>query len=318
MRLISLVGLLTAIATGAFAQDWPSRQPIRVIVSNTAGSGIDIVGRVVFDQMSKQLGQTIVVENRPGAANTIGIGAVAKAEPDGYTVLVTTSAIAIAPHTNKNLSYDTLRDLQAIIPLGNFTNAMLTPAGRFKSLNDLVAAGKAKPDALSYASIGPGSTGHLSAERFTQSAGFKALHIPFKGTPEAMNDLAAGRVDFFYSPAASALGLIRENKIEALAIGSSNRSPSLPNLQTTLEAGFPNSDYDFWMGVFAPSAVPQPIADRLHEELKKALAAPTVRERLDKIGADPMAMTRAEFQARLEKEIADNAALVKAANISAQ
>ena len=155
-----LVGLIALIGIhgAALAQDWPAKQLIRVIVTNTPGSALDVTARVVFEQVSRQIGQTIVVENRPGAANTIGIAVVAKAEPDGYTILVTTSAIAIAPHTHKNLPYDTMRDLRAVIPLGNLTNVMLTPAGRFKSLKEFVAAAKTKPDALSYASIGPGST----------------------------------------------------------------------------------------------------------------------------------------------------------------
>ena len=178
------------------AQEWPAKQPIRVIVTNTPGSALDITARVVFDQVARQIGQTIVVENRAGAANTIGIAAVAKAEPDGYTILATTSGDRDCAAHAQDASYDTMKDLVAVIPLGNLTNVMLTPAGRFKSLNDFIAAAKAKPDALSYASIGPGSTGHLSAERLGLSAGFKALHVPFKGSPEAVREIAAGRVDF--------------------------------------------------------------------------------------------------------------------------
>ena len=201
----------------------------------------------MFDQVGRQIGQTIVAENRAGAANTIGIAAVAKVEPepDGYTVLVTTSGIAIAPYTHKSLPYDTTRDLRAVSPLGNLTNVLITPAGRFKSLKDLVAAAKVKPDALLYASIGPGSTGHLTAERLGLSAGFKALHVPFKGTAEGVTDLAAGRVDFFFTPITAALGLIREHKVEALAIGSSTRSSLMPDLPTTVEAGYPQFRLQF-------------------------------------------------------------------------
>ena len=313
MGLIALIGIHGAAA----AQDWPSKQPIRVIVTNTPGSALDVTARVVFEQVSRQIGQTIVVENRPGAANTIGIAAVAKAEPDGYTILVTTSAIAIAPHTHKNLSYDTTRDLRAVIPLGNLTNVMLTPAGRFKSLKDFVAAAKAKPDALSYASIGPGSTGHLSAERFGLSAGFKALHVPFKGSPEAVSDLAAGRVDFFFTPVVPALGLIGQKKVETLVVSSSSRSSLLPDVPTTVQAGYPDSDYNFWIGVFIPSAVPLPLVDRLNGETRKALGTAEVKDRLTKLGAEPMDMTRAQFEAYVAKEIELNAKLVKAANISA-
>ncbi len=314
----TLVGSLAGFLGAASAQDWPARAPIHVIVTNTPGSALDVTARVVFDQVSRQIGQTIVVENRPGAANTIGIAAVAKAEPDGYTILATTSGIAIAPHTHKTLPYDTVRDLRAVVPLGNLTNVMLTPAGRFKLLKDFIAAAKAKPEALSYASIGPGSTGHLSAERLGLSAGFKALHVPFKGSPEAVREIAAGRVDFFFTPVAPALGLIRENKDEALVVSSSSRSSLLPDVPTTVQAGYPDSDYNFWIGVFVPSATPQPIVARLHSETSKALAMAEIKDRLAKIGAEPMVMSGDQFEAYFKKEIDLNAKLVKAANISPQ
>jgi tripartite-type tricarboxylate transporter receptor subunit TctC len=315
-----LPGLLALflIPAMAAAQEWPAKQPVHVIISNTPGSALDVTARLVFDQVSRQIGQTIVAENRAGAANTIGIAAVAKADPDGYTVLVTTSGIAIAPYTHKSLPYDTARDLRVVSPLGNLTNVLITPAGRFKSLKDLVAAAKVKPDALLYASIGPGSTGHLTAERLGLSAGFKALHVPFKGTAEGVADLAAGRVDFFFTPITAALGLIREHKVEALAIGSSTRSSLLPDLPTTVEAGYPDSDYNFWIGVFVPAATPEPIVARLHDEIAKALQTPEIKDRLSKFGSEPMDMTVAQFEAYFKKELVINEALVKAANIEAQ
>jgi tripartite-type tricarboxylate transporter receptor subunit TctC len=320
MRKYLLLGLSALIAGHgvAVAQQWPAKQPIHIIVTNTPGSALDVTARIVFEQVSQQVGQAIVVENRPGAANTIGIAAVAKAEPDGYSILVTTSAIAIAPYTHKTLPYDTTRDLRAVIPLGNLTNVMIAPAGRFKSLQDLVAAAKAKPNALTYASLGPGSTGHLSTERLGLSAGFKALQVPFKGSGEAMADLAAGRVDFFITPIVAALGLIRENKIEALAIGSSSRSSLMPNIPTTVEAGYPDSDYNFWIGVFVPAATPQQIVARLHEETRKALQTAVVKDRLAKFGSEPMDLTLAQFDAAFRKEIESNEKLVKAANILPQ
>lgn len=314
LGLIALIGVYGA----AIAQDWPAKQPIRVIVTNTPGSALDITTRVVFEQVARQLGQSIVVENRPGGANTIGIGAVARADPDGYTVLATTSSIAITPHTHKNLPYDTMRDLRAVIPLGNLTNVMVTPAGRFKSLKEFVAAAKVKPEALSYASVGPGSTGHLSAERFGLSAGFKALHVPFKGSPEAVREITAGRVDFFFTPVVPAMGLIRENKIDALVVSSSTRSSFLSNVPTTVQGGYPNSSYDFWLGIFLPSATPQTILKRLHEETRKASQTVDVKDRLAKLGAEPMDMTREQFEAYVHTEVELNAGLVKAAKISAE
>jgi tripartite-type tricarboxylate transporter receptor subunit TctC len=309
---------LCMIPAMAAAQEWPAKQPIHVIISNTPGSALDVTARLVFDQVSQQIGQTVIAENRAGAANTIGIAAVAKAEPDGYTVLVTTSGIAIAPYTHKSLPYDTTRDLRAVSPLGNLTNVLITPAGRFKSLKDLVDAAKVKPDALLYASIGPGSTGHLTAERLGLSAGFKALHVPFKGTAEGVAYLAAGRVDFFFTPITAALGLIREHKVEALAIGSSTRSSLLPDLPTTVEAGYPDSDYNFWIGVFVPAATPEPIVVRLHDEIAKALQTPEIKDRLSKFGSEPMDMTLDQFEVYFKKELVINEALVKAANIEPQ
>jgi tripartite-type tricarboxylate transporter receptor subunit TctC len=311
------LGVFFGIHGVAAAQDWPTKQPIRVIVTNTPGSALDVTARVVFNQVSRQIGQSIVADNRPGAANTLGIGAAAKAEPDGYTILVTTSAIAITPHTHKNLPYDTARDLRPVIPLGNLTNVMIAPAGRFGSLKAVVAAAKSRPDALSYASIGPGSTGHLSAERLALSAGFKALHVPFKGSPEAVRDIAAGRVDFFFTPVVPALGLIREKKVDALAVSSTSRSSLLPEVPMTVEAGFPDSSYDFWIGVFIPSAAAQSVVSRLHEEIRKALQDGDVRDRLVKLGTESMDMTREQFDQFVRKEIDLNARLVKAAGISA-
>jgi len=314
-----LTGLLALIAFcgTTHAQEWPSKQPVKVIVTNTPGSALDLMSRVVFEQVGRQVGQTFVVENRPGAANTIGIASVTKAEPDGYTILAVPSSIAIVPHTHK-LSYNTERDLKAVIPLGNLTNVMLTGAGRFKTVKDLVAAAKAKRDAISYASIGPGSTGHMSAERLAMSAGFKALHVPFKGSPEAVREIASGRVDFFFTPIGAALGLIREGKVDTIAVSSSSRSSLLPNVPTTVQAGYPNSEYDFWIGVFVPSGVPQPVIARLHEEIRKALLVADIKDRVAKLGVEPMPMSSQEFQAYLGREIKTNETLVKAAKISAQ
>ncbi len=316
--LLSVLIAVFAAHGAARAQEWPAKQPIHIIISNTPGSALDVTARIVMEQVGRQIGQTVVAENRPGAANTIGIAAVAKAAPDGYTILVTTSGIAIAPFTHKTLPYDTIRDLRAVMPLGNLTNVLITPAGRFKSLQDLVAQAKAKPNALLYASIGPGSTGNLTAERLGLSAGFKATQVPFKGTAEGVADLAAGRVDFFFTPITAALGLIREHKVEALAIGSSSRSSLMPDLPTTVEAGYPDSDYNFWIGVFVPAATPQPIVTRLHDEVRKALQVNEVKDRLAKFGAEPMDMTLAQFEAYFKNELAINEKLVKAANISPQ
>jgi tripartite-type tricarboxylate transporter receptor subunit TctC len=318
LGLVVLIGAYVGSFDAAVAQDWPAKQIIRVIVTNTPGSGLDVTTRVVFEQVAKQIGQTIVMENRPGAAGTIGMAAVAKAEPDGYTLLASSSAIALAPYTHKTLPYDTTRDLSAVVPLGSLTNVMLAPAGRYKSVKDLIAAAKAKPNGLNYASLGPGSTGHLAAERLGLSAGFKAVQVPFKGAAEGLLDVAAGRVDFFFTPVIPAMALIQEKKIEPLVVSSTSRSSLLPDVPTTVEAGYPDSSYDFWIGVFVPSATPGPIATRLNAEIRKALALPEIKSRLVKLGVESMDMTREQFDAYFKKEIESNATLVKAANISPQ
>ena len=318
LGLAVLIGAYVGSFDAAVALDWPAKQIIRVIVTNTPGSGLDVTTRVVFEQVAKQIGQTIVMENRPGAAGTIGMAAVAKAEPDGYTLLTSSSAIALAPYTHKTLPYDTTRDLLAVIPLGSLTNVMMTPAGRYKSVTDLIAAAKAKPGGLLYASLGPGSTGHLAAERLGLNAGFKAVQVPFKGAAEGLLDVAAGRVDFFFTPVIPAMALIQEKKIEPLVVSSTSRSSLLPDVPTTVEAGYPDSSYDFWIGVFVPSATPGPIATQLHAEVRKALALPEIKSRLTKLGVESMDMTREQFDAYFKKEIESNATLVKAANISPQ
>lgn len=315
-RLAVLIGAHLVLWGAASAQDWPAKQIVRVIVTNTPGSGLDVTTRVVFEQVAKQTGQTVIMENRPGGAGTIGMAGVAKAEPDGYTVLTASSAIALAPYTHKALPYDTTRDLRAVALLGSLTNVMLAPAGRYQTVQDLVAVAKAKPDGLSYASLGPGSTGHLAAERLGLSAGFKAMQVPFKGAPEGLLDVTAGRIDFFFTPVIAAMALIQEKKIVPLVVSSTSRSSLLPDVPTTVEAGYPNSSYDFWIGAFVPSATPQPVVARLYSEIHKALAMPEIKNRLASLGVEPMDMSNEKFDAYFKNEVENNAALVKAVNIS--
>ena len=281
-----------------------------------AGSTTDIIPRVVFEQLSPQLGQTIVVENRTGAGGTIGTAFVAKADPDGYTVLVHGSAHTIAPSLYANLSYHPARDFAAVVPLGISPSVLVvSPAKGFKTVGDLVAAAKAKPGALNFSSVGVGTATHLSAERFRFSAGVEAVHVPFRGGAEAMSEVMAGRVDFFFAPIGLVLPHIREGKLAALVVNGAKRAAALPDVPTTLEAGFANAEYPIWFGLFLPAKTPRDIVDKLHSETLKALQAPKVREKLATLGLDPMVMTPNEFDAHVQKEIAVNAALVKAAGI---
>lgn len=301
----------------ATAQVWPAKQPIRVIVPLTAGSGTDTTARLVTEKMGQKLGQAVVVDNRPGAATVIGSTAVAKAAGDGYTLLVNSSAHTIAPAL-QDLPYNILRDLKPVIPLGNVTNVLVTTGGKFKSLKDLIEAAREKPDGLSYVSVGLGSTAQLTAELLGLKAGFKALPVPFKGSPEGLQEVMVGRVDFYFCPLLPALSLIREGKVNALAVSSSSRSSLLPDVPTIAELGFPEATYDFWIGLFVPGNTPDDIADRLHAEAKAALELPDLKARFVKMGQEPMPMSRKEFADYVSRDLARNVELVKAANLKAR
>ncbi|HEV7982217.1 MAG TPA: tripartite tricarboxylate transporter substrate-binding protein [Xanthobacteraceae bacterium] len=317
MKRRSILGALLAVALAgnAHGQAWPTKQAIRLISPFPPGSAVDAVARPVFDNVSRQIGQSIVFESRAGAGGTIGMAAVAKAEPDGYTLLVNSSVHTITPSTYSKLPYDTVRDFAAIIPLAQFPNVLVVPPPRFKTIQELVAAGKAKPGSLTYGSGGVGAATHLNAERFRLSAGFEAVHVPFKGAPEALREILGNRIDFYFAPILSAVPLIESNEVRGLAVSGLTRSDVLPDIPTTLEAGYPNSDYVFWIGLFAPAATPRDIVVRLHDAAAKALADKAVADNLRKLGAAPMTMTPAAFDAYVKAEIATIATVVKAAGI---
>ncbi|HZR61753.1 MAG TPA: tripartite tricarboxylate transporter substrate binding protein [Xanthobacteraceae bacterium] len=296
----------------ASAQTWPA-EAVRVIVPYGTGSTTDIVPRAIFEQLAPQLGQPIIVENRPGAGGTIGSGLVAAAKPNGYTLLVNSTAHTIAPALYPRLSYDPKRDFAAVASLGISPNVLVVaPEENFKTVGDLVAAGKAKPDGLTFASVGVGTATHLSAERFCFSAGLEAVHVPFKGGAEAMAETMAGRVNFFFGPVGLVLPMIRAGKLTALAVNGAKRAAALPDVPTTREAGFADAEYPIWFGLFAPAKTQPAILDRLHDETVKTLQTPKMRARLATLGVDPVDMTRAAFGAYVEEQFAINPALVKA------
>jgi len=305
----------TGMPSFAGAQAWPTK-PVRVIVPITAGSATDIIARIVTERVAAQLGQNFVIDNRPGGTGTIGISAAAKAEADGYTALVQSSSYTVVPITYSRLDYDTVRDFVGITPLGNVPNVLvISPSKGMRSVKELIAAARAKPGSITYASIGTGSATQLSAERFRLGAGFDGVHVPFKGTPEALNDVITGRVDFYFCPVISVVQFIKEGKLVALATGSTKRSSALPDVPTTLEAGIPNSDYNFWIGMMIRSKTPRHIVAKLHENTVKALQAPETKERLGKLGAEQMIMSPEEFNDYIKADIAANATLIKAAGI---
>jgi tripartite-type tricarboxylate transporter receptor subunit TctC len=309
---------LALVSFEAGAQTWPTR-PIRVIVPFAAGTITDIVPRLVLEQVSAQLGQTITVENRPGAGGTTSAAAVAKAEPDGYTVLVNSSAHTIAPALYSNLGYDPTTDFAAVAPLGIVPSVLVvSPASQFRRVGDFVAAAKAKPGAMNFGSAGIGTATYLSAMRFQTSTGMQAVHIPFKGGPVAMKEIIAGRLDFFFAPVGNALPLVKDGLLTALVVNGERRSAALPEVPTTSEAGIVGAEYPFWIGMFLPSQTPRAIVDRLHSEVTKALTTPPVRSRLEALGGEAMTRSPSEMDEFVRKQVVADAVLAKTANINPQ
>ena len=316
LALAAVAGLLLAAPAPSYAQAWPTRQPIRVIVPLTAGSAIDIVARLVFEQVGKQIGQTVIVENRAGASQTLGAGAVAKADPDGYTLLVAGSALAVVPSTMTNLTFNVQTDLAAVGSLANVPLVLVVqPDKGYKTIKDFVAAAKAKPGSFTYGSGGRGDATHLAAERFRLAAGFQGLYVPFRGAPEVLTEVMAGRLDFYMSPISPAMPLITGGKLKALAVASAKRGTAVPDIPTTTELGFPNSDYEFWVGAFAPAATPQALVQRLNQEIVKALDTAHVRDRLKGMGGSPTPMTAQAFGEQFKREVGVNTGLVKAVGL---
>ena len=313
-----LIGGAAMLAHSATAQEWPARN-ITVVVPLGAGSASDVIARVVMDQVAKQLGATIVVENRPGAGGTIGANMVAKSPPDGYTILAY-GAMASANALYKKLPFDALNDFIPVIALGQQPLVVIAPPARgWKTLGDLVAAAKAKPDALNYSSAGVGSASHFGAERIRASAGFEAQHIPFKGAAEAVTEVVAGRIDFSVQLFATTISLLRDNQLVALAVSSDNRTSVMPQVPTTIEAGLPaNSVYPFYSALYVPANTPRDIVAKLERETAAALRAPAVQAQFAQLGVEPMAMNQEQFTKFFRDDVAANLELVKIARIPTQ
>jgi len=307
--------ILVAGTLTAGAQAWPTRA-IQVISPFSAGNANDIVARVVLDQVSKQIGQSFVIENRPGGGGSIGANAAAKADPDGYTLLLHSSSLSSQVVLHKTLPYDPVRDFAPVILFGIQPSVLVAaPSKGFKTVADLVAAAKAKPGALNFASAGIGSASHMAAERLRLAAGIDVQHIPFRGPVEAFTEVMTGRIDYYFLPIAPALPVIEQGKVVAIAVSTPTRAPALPNVPTTAEAGYPDAAYLFWGGLSAPAKTPRHIIDKLYDETRKALEMPAVQERLAKQGVQPQPMTVDEFGKFLRDDVAATIKLGKDANI---
>ena len=307
------------VGATAWAQDYPSAKPVKILVGATAGGGTDILARMLADKFGQSMKQSFVVENKPGAANTLAADAAAKAPKDGYTLLVATNTgQAIAPHLLK-LAYDPLKDLQPIGMVVVVPHLLLVgPTEKARDSKELVAAMKSNPSAYSYASSGIGSTQHIAGEALNMTAGTKAVHIPYKGSSAAHTDLIGGQVQIMLDTTSSAMGQVKAGKLRALAITTAKRSPELPEVPTVRELGMPDVEISTWYGLYTTAGTPKAIVDKLHTELKRTLQLADVQDRLKSLGGNSEDQTIQQFSDFNRSEFERFGKLVKVANIKAE
>src|ERR1700720_4141109 len=312
-RMLCTAAVLVAATVAALAQQWPTR-PIRVISPFAAGSASDTTGRVVLDQVSQNIGQPMVIEVRAGAGGTIGFAQVAKADPDGYTLVTSSSSMGTETGLPRPLPYDPVRDFVPVALFGVQPNVLVTSTqSGFKTLADLVAAAKAKPGTLTFASAGIGSSSHMAAERFRLAAKIDVRHVPFRET--GITEVMAGRIDFYFLPVAAAAAALGSGKLVVLTVSSPTRMPLLPDAPSVVEAGYPDAQFRFWVGLSAPAKTPRPIVDKLHDATEQALALPALREKLAKLGVTPEPMSVEAFGKFFRDDVAATVQLAKDANI---
>jgi len=310
--------LLAVVASGAFAQTWPTK-PVRLVISFTPGSSTDIIGRAVAAKLQDVWGQPVVAENRPGAGGTVGSEFVVRSDPDGYTLLANSSAHAANPGMYKELRYDTMRDFVNLALLGGGPNVLMVgPGTGWKTLKDFVDAAKSTPGKLNFSSAGMGSGTHFNLEKLKLALGIDVQHIPYKGTPEAIGDTIAGRVCCYWAPLNAALPHVNGGKAVALAVSSAQRSPLLPNVPSVAEQGYPGFDYTLWVGLWGPAKIPADIAAKINKDVNAALASPDLRERLTKLGTVPGNLTIPQFTDFVRKEIEETKTILQAAGIKPQ
>jgi len=314
-KLLFLIALFAGVAS---AQTYPSK-PIKIIVPFTPGSATDVMGRIVGERLNTAWGQPVIVENKPGAGGTIGIRETARAEPDGYTLVLVSSGHAVNHVLYKDLGYDTLKDLSAIAMLGSLPSVLIVPPTLpVNSVKELVAMLKANPGKYNYATAGVGSGAHVSLEKFNVAAGVKAVHVPLKGTPPILAETMAGRVEYAMVPAVSGMGPVRDGKVKPLAVSTSKRVAALPNVPTLGEAGFPGGESTFWLALLAPAKTPPELVAKVNAEVNRALNARDVVERLSKLGTEPMSMTPAQSDAFIAREYHELGKVMRDAGLTPQ
>ena len=313
-----VVFLLALVALPALAQNYPTK-PVHVIISFTPGSSTDIVGRIVIQKLTEIWGQPVVPENRAGAGGSIGSAVVAKAAPDGYTLLINSNAHSVNPAIYAKLPYDTLKDFTEIAPLAIQPNVFVVPSDApYKSLGDFVAAARAKPGTLNIGHAGVGSGTHLTTEKFIAATGIKVTEVPFKGTPEVIAAMLSGDVQAYWAPISAAMSLIKGGKLRPLAVSTAKRNPQLPDVPTPAEAGAKGAESPLWFGLWGPAGMASDLVNKINADVRKALADPAVKERLIATGNDTMDMSPQEFAKLVRTEMDDYARVLKAAGVKPQ
>jgi tripartite-type tricarboxylate transporter receptor subunit TctC len=315
-KLLFLAALLFIGA--ASAQTYPAR-PIKIIVPFTPGSATDVMGRIVGERLNAAWGQPVVVDNRPGAGGSIGIRETARAEPDGYTLVLVSSGHAVNHVLYKDLGYDTLKDFSAVAMLGSLPSVLIVPPSLgINSVKELVAMLKAKPGQYNYGTAGVGSGAHVSMEKFNVAVGVKALHVPLKGTPPILAETMAGRIQYAFVPAVSSMGPVKDGKVKPLAVSTAKRVAALPDVPTLAEAGFPDGESTFWLALLAPAKTPPAIVGQINAEVRRALQSAEVKERLANLGTEPMSMTPAESDAFIRREYNELGKVMRDAGLTPQ
>ena len=312
----AIAGLALCVASSAvMAQAWPTR-PIRTISIFSAGNATDVTARIVLEVVSRQIGQSFVIDNRPGAGGSVGAAVAARAEPDGYTLLLNSSSLSSQIVLHKTLPFDPVKDFAPVVMLGISPSVLVAaPSKGWKSIGDLVAAAKAKPGDLTFASAGLGAASHMAAERLRLAANIEVRHVPFRGPVEAFSEVISGRLDFYFLPIAAALPNIKSNRVVALAVSTPERAALLPDVPTVVEAGYPRAQYLFWGGLAFPRATPRAIIDKLHSETRTALSQTSVQEKLAALGVEPRPMTVDEFTRFCRDDVAATIKLAKDINL---
>src|SRR5919199_787005 len=309
---------LAAFSAQAGGQSYPNK-PVHLVISFTPGSSTDIVGRIVLQKLSELWGQPAVPENRAGAGGSIGSAVVAKAAPDGYTLLINSNAHSVNPAIYAKLPYDTLKDFTEIAPLAIQPNVFVVPSDApYKSLGDFVAAARAKPGTLNIGHAGVGSGTHLTTEKFIAATGIKVTEVPFKGTPEVIAAMLSGDVQAYWAPISAAMSLIKGGKLRPLAVSTPKRNAQLPDVPTPAEAGAKGAESPLWFGLWGPGGMDAKLVNKINTDVRKALADPAVKERLNQTGNDTMDMSPQEFEKLVRSEMDDYARVLKAAGVQPQ